>query len=209
MKTYFALIAFAVCLIANAQQTVTDTTFYERVIIEAGVRIPLGTLADKIGPSPEFGLWYRTRMANNDLIDAGFLLYMPTNRREFDYKDGSGVYKVKPAGVSGMVGVRINKLYMLGGVHYKKSVEWSTTGGYAFFMYNDKQFESGNGRTGTIARTYAKALSTFQVGQGVKYTINNMGFRLHYNYTPYGLFSDHVPRNFGSHSVSIGLFYKQ
>jgi len=209
MKIYFALTAFAFCLTVNAQQTVTDITFYERVIIEAGVKVPVGNLADIIGPSPELGLWYRTRMPNNDMIDAGFSLYMPTNSREFDYKDGTEVYKVKPAGVSGMVGVRIDKLYILRGVHCKKSLEWSTTGGYAFFMYNDKQFESGNGRTGNTAHTHAKALSTFQVGQGLKYTINNMGIQLHYNYTPYGLFSDHVPGNFGSHSFTLGLFYKQ
>lgn len=208
MKAYFALIIFAFCLMANAQQTLTDTTFYERIIIEAGLKIPISNLADKIGPSPEFGLWYRTSMPNNDMIDAGFTLYMPTNRREFDYKDEAEVYIVKPAGVSGMVGVRFNKLYSLGGAKYKKSMEWSTTGGYAFFMYNNKDFVTGNGRTGDVVQTYAKALSTFQISQGLKYTINNMGVQLQYNYTPFSLFSDHVPDNFGSHSFTLGLCYK-
>ena len=121
MKTYFAFIAFASCLMAHAQQTVTDTTAYERFIIEAGVRIPMDKLANVIGPSPEFGLWFRSRMPNNDLIDVGCSLYLPTNRREFDYED-NGKYKVKPLGISGMGGVRINKLYTLGGSNYKKSL---------------------------------------------------------------------------------------
>lgn len=208
MKIFFALIAFGFCLMGHAQQIGTDTTAYERFIIEAGIRIPMDKLANKIGPSPEFGLWFRSRMPNNDLIDAGFSLYLPTNRREFDYND-NGVYRVKPIGISGMVGVRINKLYALGGSRYKKSLEWCTTGGYAFFMYNDKEFMSGDGREQESVRSYAKALSTFQIGQGIKFTVNNMGIQLHYNYTPYGLFRDHVPDNFGSHSLTAGLFYKQ
>lgn len=209
MKAYVILIAIVFSRMANAQQTIIDTTFYERVIIEAGIRIPVGKLSGKIGMSPEFGLWYRTRMTNNDLIDTGFSLYMPTNRREFDFRDEAEVYKVKPAGVCGMIGVRINKRYYLGGSKYRKSLEWCTTGGYAFFMYRDKEFVTGNGRTENSVRSYAKALSTFQIGQGLRYNINNMGIQLHYNYTPYGLFSNHVPNDFGSHSFTLGLFYRQ
>jgi len=209
MKRYFILLTVAFCLAANAQQTVTDTTVYERIIIEAGVRVPLDKMADKMGPSPEFGLWFRSRLRNTDLFDVGVTVFVPTNRRGFEYTDANLTYTVKPTGVSGMAGVRINKLYNLGGSHYKKSVEWSTTGGYAFFVYNDKQFRPGNGREADYSLTYAKAFSTFSVGQGLKFTVDNVGLQLHYNYTPYGLFSDHVPDNFGSHSLSIGVFYKQ
>ena len=185
------------CLIANAQQPVTDTTFYERFIVEAGVRFPLDKLADKIGPSPEFGLWFRSRMPDNDMIDVGFTLYTPTNRREFNYINDKAVYAVKPCAVSGMAGVR-----------FKKLIEWSTTAGYAFFMYTDKSFKTVRDTRSSSPAT-SKAFSTFHIGQGLKLNVNNVGLQVHYNYTPYGLLSDHVGNNFGSHSLTFGIFYRQ
>ena len=208
MKTFFIIIAGVFCMMANAQDTITNTIPYQRILIEAGVHIPFGKLADKIGAGPEFGIWYRSRMLNNDFIDVGISLYIPGNRRGFDYQDEGSNYKVKPAEVSGMVGVRMNKPYRLGDVNSKKTLEWSTTGGYAFFMYNDKKVRSGNGSTRNDVVGNTKALSTFQIGQGIKFTNNNLGIQLNYNYTPYGLLSRHVPDNFGSHSFTISVFYK-
>jgi len=196
------------CPILNAQQPVTDTTFYERFIVEAGVRMPLDKLADKIGPSPEFGIWFRSRMPDNDMIDVGFTLYTPTNRREFDYTDNKAVYTVKPDAVSGMAGVRFNKLYALSGTRFKKLIEWSTTAGYAFFMYTDKGFKPVVDTRSSSPAT-SKAFSTFHIGQGLKLNVNNVCLQVHYNYTPYGLLSDHVGNNFGSHSLTFGIFYTQ
>lgn len=208
MERYFIVIAVIFYQIVNAQQPTKDSVNYERFIAEAGIRIPLAKLSDKIGPSPEFGFWYRSRIPNNDRVDVGFTLYAPTNRREFNYMGDKATYSVKPAAVSGMVGIRFNKLYALGGNRFDKTIEWSTTAGYAFFMYNDKEFSIGrNGQD--VYTNVAKALSTFQLGQGVKFSLNNIGLQLHYNYVPYGLFSNHVSNDFGSHSLTVGVFYKQ
>lgn len=192
---------------AGAQQP-KDSVKYERFIAEAGIRIPLAKLADKIGPSPEFGFWFRSRIPNNDRVDVGFALYTPTNRREFNYMGDKATYTVKSAAISGMVGVRFNKLYTLGGDRFTKTLEWSTTAGYAFFMYTDKEFNIGRGEQNNYS-TISKALSTFQLGQGVKFTINNIGLQLHYSYTPYAMFSSHVSSNFGSQSLTIGVLYRQ
>jgi opacity protein-like surface antigen len=209
MKKYFVTIALTFALIANAQQPSKDLVIYERFIAEAGIRIPLDKLADKIGPSPEFGLWFRSQMPNNDMIDVGFTLYAPTNRRGFIYLSDKETYTVKPAAVSGMAGVRFNKLYALGGSRLKNIVEWSTTAGYAFFMYNDENIRAGRGRQNAESNNVAKALSTFQIGQGIKFDISNIGFQMHYNYTPYGLLSNHVSDDFGAHSITIGILYRQ
>jgi len=210
MKKYFITLTLIFCTIANAQQPVKDSVNYERFIAEAGIRISVGKLADKIGLAPEFGLWYRSRMRNNDMIDLGFTLYAPTSRREFIYFRYKENYMVKPASVSGMVGVRFNKLYALyGNNRFRKTLEWSTTAGYAFFMYNDEIYKAGAGRQNAETNNVAKALSTFHIGQGMKLNINNIGFQLHYNYTPYGLFSNHVADDFGSHSITFGVLYRQ
>jgi len=209
MKRYCIVIAVIFCQMASAQEPTKDSVNYERFIAEAGIRIPLAKMADKIGPSPEFGFWFRSRIPNNDWVDVGFSLCTPTNRREFIYMGDKATYTVKPAAVSGMVGVRFNKIYALGGNRFKKTLEWSTTAGYAFFMYSDKEFNIGRNGQDAYTNTVAKALSTFQLGQGVMFSLNNLGLQLHYNYTPYGLFSNHVSNDFGSHSLTVGVFYKQ
>jgi hypothetical protein len=209
MEKYFITLGLIFCTIANAQQPVKDSVNYERFIAEAGIRIPLDKLANKIGPSPEFGLWFRSRMRNNDMIDLGFTLYAPTNRREFNYIGDNENYMVKPALVSGMVGVRFNKLYKLAGNRFTKTIEWSSTAGYAFFMYNSEIYNVSAGRQNAENNNVAKALSTFQIGQGIKININNVGLQLHYNYTPYGLLSNHVADDFGAHSITFGMLYRQ
>jgi len=88
---------------------------YEHFIGEAGVRVPLGNLADKIGTSPEFGLWYRCRMDESvDMVDIGVSISIPGNTREFDYTTPDSLYRTKAKGVCGMIGIRPTKVYTVG-----------------------------------------------------------------------------------------------
>lgn len=210
MKTlkFFTLLC---CVAVQAQEkgniefeNIDDLRYYERVMIEAGMRVPLDKLGDKTGPSPEVGLWFRSRLRNGDMLDIGGTIYVPSSPQYFDYKDKGELYQVKPTGVSGMAGIRLNKVYELQGSKYKKNAEWVSSFGYAWFCYRD------NYMPGTPQEnTSLKALSTFHVGQGVRLNIDNIGFQLHYNYSPYGQFSSHVPSDFGAGSLSFGIIYRQ
>lgn len=184
---------------------------YERFIVEAGARVPLDKMEDKIDVSPEFGFWFRSRMDDRDMLDIGGSFYIPTNRREFDYTTPDSIFSVKAKGVSGMAGFRVSKVYTVG---FNLSVEWLSTFGYAFFVYDDKEarylhkihpedFKDSDNHS------FTKAFSTFHIGQGVRLNYANVGLQANYNYTPYGLFTDYVPSNFGSHSLTVGIIYRQ
>ncbi|WP_294824768.1 hypothetical protein [uncultured Flavobacterium sp.] len=184
----------------------------ERFIGEAGIRVPLGNMADKVGPSPEFGLWFRTRMdESNDMLDVGISIHIPGKTHEFDYTTPDSLYRTKANGVSGMIGFRPTKVYTVG---FDLSLEWVSTFGYAFMMYDDKEarykhkafpeeFEDSDNTS------FIKAFSTFHIGQGIRLNYANVGMEVNYSYTPYGLFTNYVPRNFGSHSFSFGIVYRQ
>ncbi|MES2484723.1 MAG: hypothetical protein V4581_02090 [Bacteroidota bacterium] len=217
MKNLLILLILLGSAVAHAQDvfrdsTITDTTAYPRLVIETGLRIPVGNLADKVGTSAEFGAWWRTRIAHNNMLDAGFSLYVPQNPQDFSYRFEGADYTTKAIGVSGMVGVRLCKVYSLG---TRSSVEWISSYGYAFFTYYDeakdqaeaaqpgrKTLEDDNTHTIEID-TYARGFSTFHIGQGVRLNIGRLSFYGSYNFTPYGLLSSYVPDNFGSHSISV------
>jgi hypothetical protein len=210
MKT-LQLFALLCCFAVQAQEErniefkkVNDIRYYERIMIEAGMRVPLDKLGDKIGPSPEVGLWFRSRLRNDDMFDIGGTIYVPSSPQYFDYEYRREQYQVKPTGVSGMAGVRLNKVYELKGKRFKKNAEWVSSFGYAWFCYRDNYAPDT-----PHENTSLKALSTFHVGQGVRLNIDNIGFQLHYNYSPYGQFSSHVPSDFGASSLSFGLTYRQ
>ena len=210
MKT-LQLFALLCCFAVQAQEEntielkkVNDLRYYERVLIEAGMRVPLDKLGDKIGPSPEVGLWFRSRLRNYDMLDIGGSIYVPSSPQYFDYSSRGYIYEVKPTGVSGMAGVRLNKVYELKSIKHKKNIEWISSFGYAWFCYRDN-----NASDTAQENTSLKALSTFHIGQGVRLNIDNIGFQLHYNYSPYGQFSSHVPSGFGASSLSFSLTYRQ
>ena len=217
MKT-ITLIALVCCMVAGAQQNndleVTDVEslrYYERVMIEAGMRIPMDKLGDKMGASPEAGFWFRSRMRNGDMFDIGFSAYVPAATTPFDYEDRGESYKVSPAGASGMAGFRMCKVYDLEGTRYRKSVEWISSFGYAWFMYRDRYAIDEGPRPGGNPEEVStlKSFSTFHIGQGLRFNVDNVGFQVNYSYTPYGQFSSHVPKDFGSHALTVGVVYRQ
>ncbi|ALM48661.1 hypothetical protein AMR72_07005 [Flavobacterium psychrophilum] len=210
MKT-LKILALLCCFVAHAQENneiqfknVDEIRYYERVLIEAGMRVPLDKLGDKISISPEVGMWFRSRLRNGDLVDVGGSIYVPSAAKYFDYEDRGAVYQVKPTGVSGMAGVRLNKVYALESIRYKKSIDWISSFGYAWFSYRDNYAPNTSQENSSL-----KAFSTFHLGQGVRFNIDNIGFQLSYNYTPYGQFSKHVQSDFGAHSLSFGINYRQ
>jgi len=183
----------------------------DQIIGEAGMRVPFGNIADKIGPSTEVGIWSRSRVYGFwDMFDIGASIYFPSDRQEFNYSTPDSLYRVKAKGVSGMAGFRLAKDYALGN---KMEVQWLSTFGYAFFMYDDKNsrnMHKTNPRDFEDSTNdwYIKTLSTFHIGQGIYVGYAHLGVQINYNYTPYGQFSKYVPKNFGSHSLSFGLVYR-
>lgn len=200
-------IFITILLLCNAMAFSQDC---DQIIGEAGIRIPFGTLADKTGLSPEFGIWSRSGVTDcRGMFDIGMSFYIPTNRQEFDYAANDSIYRVKAKGVSGMAGIRMAKDYVIGD---KLEVQWLSAFGYAFFMYDDKPGRQGHSNhrhdEGNASNAGLKGLSTFHIGQGIRFGYSHFGFHINYNYTPYGMFSNYVPKDFGSHSLSIAIVYR-
>ncbi|OIQ21321.1 MAG: hypothetical protein BM557_03455 [Flavobacterium sp. MedPE-SWcel] len=184
-----------------------ETRAKQGVVIESGVRIPLGKLADKIGVSPELGFWWRHFIEENEMLDWGFSGYIYSNARAFDYRDTGASNKAKPIGMGGMTAFRLTKIYNLGRGKYKTDLEWVSTFGYSFFMYED-EYRPFNEVRPEDEDSRVRGLSAPVVGQGVRFTIENLGLYVNYNYSPYGKFSSHVEDDFGSHSLNLGIIYK-
>ena len=209
MKT-MTIIALLCSMAVGAQQNndlevadVDGLRYYERFLMEAGMRMPMDKLGDIMGVSPEAGFWYRSRLRNGDMLDTGFSAYVPTATTEFDYEERGNNYTVSPGGAAGMAGFRLCKMYELGGSRYTKSVEWISSFGYAWFMYKDRDASRPENDMSL------KALSTFHLGQGLRFNIDNVGLQVNYSYTPYGQFSGNVSNEFGAHAMTVGIVYRQ
>ncbi|AWH85048.1 hypothetical protein HYN59_07870 [Flavobacterium album] len=198
-------------ILLSFSTAVTLSQDCEQFIFESGVRVPFGSLAGKIGPSPEFAIWNRSGISDCwAMSDIGISIYIPTDRQQFDYATPDSIYRVKAIGVSGMAGIRVAKDYPVGN---QLEMQWLSTLGYAFFVFDDKHArhmhklhpEDFKDSTNDV---YVKGLSTFHIGQGIRFGYPHLGLHINYNYTPYGMFSKHVTKDFGSHSLSFAIVYR-
>lgn len=186
-----------------------EKTHFEYVVIESGVTIPLGKLAEKVGIAPTIGFWGRCKIREHDILNFGFSVSFPMKSHYFEYTVGDQKFQTKPKSFMGMAGLRMDKIFP---VNQKVNVEWSSTLGYAFFTYNDvwARYKNENSEEPDSGKSgFVKAFSTFHIGQGIKISRRDIGFQAQYNYTPYHIFSDYIQADFGTHSLTIGIFYRQ
>jgi hypothetical protein len=227
MKKTFLTFLILMISKSKAQESKIDSTKYERYKFETGILIPLGNLKDKFEISQQFGFWYRTRIEHNDMMDFGLSFYIPSNPSQFTFKGNDSIFSVKPKGLHGMIGFRVNKLYNFKVLNQKITLEWSSSIGYSFFIFDDlenrlydknnppteaeiqkKNEEDRKNHVIRFHNTYSKALSTLHLGQGITLNYNHFGLQCHYNFTPYNWFSKRIDADFGNSSLSLGGFYK-
>lgn len=86
---------------------------FENFKFEAGIQIPLGNLANKYGFSEEIGVYYRSKLPFDDVLDLGFKFYFPNEKHDFTYfaRDSAYVTKVKDINLT-ILG-KVNKHYNL------------------------------------------------------------------------------------------------
>jgi hypothetical protein len=213
------LIAISICFLSQfitAQEFVKDTTKYPRVRIESGMFIPVGNLKDKIGVCSQTGIWYRTRIDHNDMMDLGINVIIPNAENSFVYKGQDSIYNVKAKGLTIMLGCRMNKHYQVTIFSRKKTLEWSSTFGGSFFSFEDKEHPEdesgwhtdGNGNQVYNIDTNTKMLNCLYLAQGIGMSSKRIGIHIDYNYTPYDLFSKRVEKGFGNSSLTMSLNLK-
>lgn len=216
MKTINTILLFLIIVTQTmfAQETSLDTiefkaTKYPKFYIETGIHIPVDALSKVIKPSPFLGFWYRNEFQKDNFVEFGCTIFIPIKEQNFTFKVPDTLIKTKPEGVSGMVGFRFNKLYHPS-QNENFTLEWKTSFGYAFFMYDANyhrylnQLEDPNSN-----KPDTRAFSTIHTGMGIKINYKNVGCLVHYQWTPYHLFSDYIDKKFGAQAVQIGIFYRQ
>jgi hypothetical protein len=216
MKKLFLLLSLLFLTKAKAQEFVKDTTKYGHYKFETGILMPLGNLQSKIGPSQQYGFWYRTRIEHNDLLDLGFNIMVPKVQNSFVYTGKDSVFNVKAKGITIQVAFRVNKLYHFKFLQKKATIEWCSTYGASFFSFEDKEnpenvsgyYADENGSYSYHIDTNTRALSCIYATQGIAFTAKNMGIAIHYNFTPYNWFTKRIDNQFGKSSLSVLLSYK-
>lgn len=177
---------------------------YERVYVEAGFVQPLGNLVNKFEISPSFGFWFRNRAAKKDFVDFGFNFFIPKQAPnvKFKYQDSILSYKSKYFSIN--IGARFAKVVPLSLESDNFNFEWNSGIGLALNVYKapeEIEFE-GEENSGEI-------LTTIFLSQGIKVNYKNVGLQCHYQWSPYGLFSKNLEKDYGSQSLMFGIVYRQ
>ena len=191
-----------------SQQNVAISEDYERVIFEVGTLYPIGKLQEQIAPMPNIGLWYRARVKGETFAEFGFNTSIMNGLQTFDIQRSDSIFRVKPRGLGGMVGVRFVKNYRLAS---RANVEWIPSIGYAFLMHRGEliSFADKNDTRTITSATKSGALSGMHLGQGIRLNYDNIGLQIHYQFTPFSVFTKDVPGNFGNQSLMFGIVYRQ
>ena len=201
MKKY---ILFIICMVISSSQSQEIKQDYERIYVEAGFVKPLGALSNKFEMAPSFGFWFRNRVVQKDFIDFGFNFYIPnkTVNANFRYRDTILNYKSKHFAIN--IGARFAKISPLSLKTNNAYFEWNSGIGLALNVYQaPDEIEFGEGEYS------GEVLTTFFLSQGIKVNYKNIGLQCHYQWSPYGLFSENLEKDFGSQSIMFGIVYRQ
>jgi hypothetical protein len=188
---------------------------YERVYIEVGFLQPLGNLNNQFDASIDFGFWFRTKIEATKCFDLGFNIYVPKNSKPFNFKYSDSVFKLKPSGFSGMLGIKYCKIFPISNHKKKINIEWINSFGVAFIFYppdDERYYDIKNGTTKDKDgknKSYTNALTTINLAEGFMFNVDNIGVQVQYQFTPFSTTNDKLDSNFGSQSLIFGMVYRQ
>lgn len=205
MKKLFLFMGCAVFYAGFAQSDfVLQPNDYERIYVEAGFVKPLGKLSNKFGMSPSFGFWFRAKMSREDYFDVGFNFFIPKNPATVNFKYRDSILKYKSKYFAINIGSRFAKVVHMSLKSNDFNLEWNSGIGMALNVYDapDQIKFKGKEHSGEV-------LTTFYLSQGIKINYKNIGLQCHYQWAPYGLFSERLENDFGSQSIMLGIVYRQ
>lgn len=212
MKKYYLLI----CLSLFGIEIIAQETKIERVKIETGIQIPLGNLANKHELSEELGVYYRTKLPFDDILDLGVKFYFPNEKYDFTYFAEDSTYSTKVKDFNFTILGKVNKHYNFNLLKKEFVLEWTSGFGFNFLMFTDKEkldkkptWETDeNGNKVWNVNSDAKSLTSICLSQGIGINRKKFGVSAYYIFTPYNWFSKRIEKSFGNSSMSFVLIYK-
>ena len=204
MKTIVLLLFSSILVMGQS-----DTIKLKRHLINVGSGFSFG----KNGTQNEgvlLGYTYKFKSHDKVHTELGANILIGAFRQNLDYKYKGVIYDVKTSDVIVDFGVNMVKEYTFG---KKSHVEWISHLGVSSLFFNSSQFpnepedDENNGNTIKV-KVDTKNISTFQFGQGLRYSHKNMGLQLVAYYTPYHLLNSKSTENvFNSFRVQTGIIY--
>lgn len=203
-KSYYLLVLFLFTKGFCQKNTNDLNSDYERVYIEVGIISPLGNLKNKFESSPSFGFWFRNRIIKDDYVDFGFNFFIPKNPRNLIVSINDTVLSYKSDHFAINIGARFARVMPLSMQSDNTTIEWNSGIGAGLNFYDapdEFTFKEGKNKQ--------EVLATFLISQGIKLNYKNVGFQIHYQFSPYRLFMKNHEPNFGSQSLLFGFVYRQ
>ena len=174
--------------------------------IETGIWVPLGNLQKSVGVSPSIGLWWGGpfRHKKHMRFDGGMSVFIPQNRREFEYQLPDSVVMAKMS-FSSVIGVQVTNTKEVHGspiLNYIDQVYGIGYGGYSTGIKKPKK--------GPEDKQEYYSIDFIQLSYGLTmrkkvFKDRSIGMSFRYNYAPVRLLSSHVNKGFGNSSITAGL----
>lgn len=201
MKNIFLMLLFSISIFA--QKTVSVNLNTEIVTAEASYIIPFGNLANKFDYAHSYGFWFKLKKENSLNINAGFSLIFLQNPKSINYRFNDLNYTLYSNKFGFDIGIKALKT-----IPISIKNNYFEFGGTIGFHYLDYDFPSDMDEQGKKKSNDTFRNVTFLISPEIKYMINNVGLKFQYRYTPYEAIEG-IESNFGSHSIALGIVYKQ
>lgn len=180
------------------------------ILLEAGVWIPVGHLAEKAGVSPNVNLYYPLiiRPARNFRIDLHMSLFFPLNTEEFKYTTSDTTFMTTLGSGLNVLGLHLTRTKQLRRSRFIDYFDQTYGLGVAFYpTVTEKPKENPDDRSNKYY------FDTIHMSYGVVFRKkifkkSSIGLAVRYNFTPTGWFDTEVGQGFGNSSVTTSLQFK-
>ena len=203
MKKYIIIIILFQFYGIKAQKKDSLSTDYDRIYVEFGQIIPLGTLKKQFDQSLHYGFWLRTKIKHNNYWEVGFNFYIPKNAQPVQVFEKGSNHIFKSAKFNFSFGGRLSKVIELS---KNTNIDWVTGFGVKLYPYSipntlilteeEKEKRDGN----VIFQPY--------LAQGLRFNYKNIGLQVHYHYGV-NFQTLKLTENFGNSYLTFGVVYRQ
>lgn len=153
----------------------------------------------------------RNEIEENIHIEYGGNIYLSGNKNPLTYKKYDSIYYTKTAGFNFDFGIKMVKSKRIG----KNSLEWSSELGFGVITFDRNnipktEYNNVNNQENTIKiDSGLETLSSFNIGQSIRFFTKNFGAEFKVNYLPISLTEKkHLTEKMNMMRFSLGVAYK-
>ncbi|WP_299889164.1 hypothetical protein [uncultured Lacinutrix sp.] len=163
--------------------------------------IPSGNLKESLDESLGIGFYFGVPLNQKIRIDLGVSLFFPKTKQNIIYIDNDQILE-GGASTSGTLGAWITHMTPIGA-----SLSWEKRFGIGVGFFQT-DIETGKPKEENDS-VYGVETISFSIGTGIRAKVfrRNIGIKVDYFFTPYNLFKERLPSNFGNSYFTLGLTF--